>query len=77
MSRYADPVDAATALSEREREAAVADYRRLRAARSLNESGRCADCGDAIDPRRLALDAMVERCVSCQSEHEQRARSYR
>ena len=77
MTRFADPIDRATELTERERDEAVADYRRLRAARSLNESGLCVDCDEPIDPRRLAVDPMAERCVSCQQEHELRARRFR
>lgn len=77
MSRYADRLDAATELAEREREAALDDMRRLRAGRALNESGQCEDCGETIDPKRLAADPMVERCVSCQQDHEIRARRWR
>ncbi len=27
--------------------------------------GCCVDCGEAIAPKRLAIDPMAERCVNC------------
>ncbi len=29
------------------------------------EYGYCADCGEEIPDRRLAIDPMAERCVNC------------
>lgn len=31
------------------------------------EYGWCADCGEAIADRRLAIDPMAEKCVRCAS----------
>jgi uncharacterized protein (DUF302 family)/RNA polymerase-binding transcription factor DksA len=35
--------------------------------------GRCADCGKAIEPARLAKSPEVARCVPCQQVREKRA----
>jgi RNA polymerase-binding transcription factor DksA len=32
--------------------------------------GRCLDCGQDIDPRRLALYPTAKRCTDCQSRRE-------
>ncbi len=32
--------------------------------------GMCVDCGDAIDPRRLALVPTAAYCTACQEFHE-------
>ncbi len=34
--------------------------------------GRCADCGDAIDPERLRAEPAALRCAACQRRHERR-----
>lgn len=34
---------------------------------AIGEYGWCADCGDAIPDKRLAIDPMAERCVRCAS----------
>jgi DnaK suppressor protein len=33
--------------------------------------GACIDCGQAIAPARLQASPEVERCVTCQTQHEQ------
>lgn len=33
-----------------------------------NEYGYCADCGDVIPDKRLAIDPMAEKCVRCASD---------
>jgi len=77
VSRWADPTDAATELEGMEREAAIRAHERARAARSLNETGLCADCGEPIDARRLAIDPAAERCVDCQQTEDLRAKGRR
>lgn len=42
-----------------------------------DQDGLCDDCGDAIEPGRLAAKPNARRCVSCQQEHEQRLSQYR
>jgi DnaK suppressor protein len=34
---------------------------------AIGEYGWCADCGEAIPDKRLAIDPMAERCVRCAS----------
>lgn len=34
---------------------------------AIGEYGWCADCGEAIPDKRLAIDPMAERCVHCAS----------
>ncbi len=34
---------------------------------ATGEYGWCADCGEPIPDRRLAIDPMAERCVRCAS----------
>ncbi|HYF16291.1 MAG TPA: TraR/DksA family transcriptional regulator [Ramlibacter sp.] len=55
---------------------ALAELHQLHQARVRLEEGRygvCLDCGDAIDPRRLAALPATAYCPSCQQAHEQRA----
>lgn len=33
--------------------------------------GYCLDCGEAIDPRRLAIDPSHSHCVSCSEARDQ------
>ena len=37
-----------------------------------DEYGFCADCGEAIDPRRLEFDPTVLHCIDCASKRELR-----
>jgi len=49
---------------------ARADLEALAAMRRVLETGqqvRCADCGDAIDPARLAALPTTTRCIRCAS----------
>ncbi|MCJ7556361.1 MAG: TraR/DksA family transcriptional regulator [Gammaproteobacteria bacterium] len=32
--------------------------------------GYCDDCGEPIDPRRLEIDLLATRCISCASRNE-------
>lgn len=34
------------------------------------ETGECVDCGEPIEPARLAAMPKALRCVDCQSRHE-------
>lgn len=36
----------------------------------------CVDCADEIPPARRALRGVI-RCISCQEDHELRAKAYR
>ena len=35
-----------------------------------NTYGRCADCGEAIERKRLLAYPIAKRCLECQREHE-------
>lgn len=46
----------------------AAERQRIRAALARldeGEWGYCTDCGEALEPRRLAADPAVPRCLSC------------
>ena len=46
----------------------AAERQRIRAALNRldeGEWGYCTDCGEALEPRRLAADPAVPRCLSC------------
>lgn len=43
---------------------------RLRTATAPNLTGICADCGDLIEPERLAALPTARRCIICQEKHE-------
>ncbi|MCW8846010.1 MAG: TraR/DksA C4-type zinc finger protein [Gammaproteobacteria bacterium] len=34
------------------------------------EYGYCNECGELIDPRRLEIDLLATRCISCASKNE-------
>ncbi|WBY02667.1 TraR/DksA family transcriptional regulator [Ramlibacter tataouinensis] len=54
----------------------VAELQRLQAARGRLDEGSygfCEECGDEIDPRRLAALPTTTHCASCQEWLERRA----
>lgn len=54
----------------------VAELQRVQAARGRLEDGSygfCQECGDEIDPRRLAALPATTHCASCQEWLERRA----
>jgi RNA polymerase-binding transcription factor DksA len=58
-------------------ESHLAEIRDLAAARKRMETGEfgiCVDCGEAIDPTRLAAFPAAARCTICQDRYE-RARA--
>ncbi|HXG29263.1 MAG TPA: TraR/DksA C4-type zinc finger protein [Nevskiales bacterium] len=63
-------MDRAAALEEAHREAALQNHRLSRPPRQVNHTGRCCGCGHAIEPRRLAADPTVSRCIGCQVSFE-------
>ena len=68
-----DIIDMAQAREERERENALR-ARELRARATCgvsNEGGVCPDCGDAIEPQRLAVIPNAVRCADCQGAREE------
>ncbi|GMG82321.1 hypothetical protein LNKW23_15340 [Paralimibaculum aggregatum] len=58
-------VQAMAAAQSRRRAARRAAIRAALARFDEDEYGWCQLCGEAIDPRRLALDPAVARCVDC------------
>lgn len=55
---------------------ALAELHRLQAARGRLDEGSygfCEECGDEIDPRRLAALPTTTHCASCQALLERRA----
>lgn len=58
--------DADRAAERQEAEMAVALASRQAAASAPPSDGRCHDCGEAIDPRRLRLLPHAHRCIHCQ-----------
>jgi DnaK suppressor protein len=64
------------ALDEVQAAHAVAELQQIQAARGRLDDGsygQCLDCGEAIDPRRLAALPTTAYCPSCQDAREQRA----
>lgn len=61
----ADWIDEAQQLDADRREDALADLRRHRAPLPA-ATGICRDCGDPIDPERLAALPQATRCIDCQ-----------
>lgn len=77
-----DSIDMAQEREQLDRELALrAQAQRVaesHAPRKDGVDGRCIDCGDAIEPGRLAvLAGKTSRCASCAHDHEQRMRGYR
>lgn len=76
--RYADPIDEAVQLSQREQAAGVisADTALLRevtdALQRLDAGawGVCCECGEAIPPARLAALPWAALCIACQEAAE-------
>lgn len=77
-----DDIDRAQDLDAQDRERALAAARQ-RVADSFAPrqgaiEGLCIDCGDPIEPARLAvLSGKTCRCASCAHDHEQRSRGFR
>ena len=73
-----DLLDRAAALTQRLGDAAIERVRRMAAQeQARNSDGSwtqtdCEDCGEKIEPPRLALGKI--RCISCQTELERRQR---
>ena len=77
--RYADPLDAASALTDSINRRALRIARNSNSPQQLQNSDgswpvtECA-CGVELVPERLALGRI--RCVACQTEHERYERQY-
>ncbi|PHM49362.1 TraR/DksA C4-type zinc finger protein [Xenorhabdus miraniensis] len=56
-------MDKASELEQWHREWALAAHRQRPAQAG---KGICRDCGEAIDPARLAINPVFERCIGCQ-----------
>ena len=56
---------------------AMARYRPNIIERKARLLGQCDECGDDIDPDRLARYPFAVRCVGCQAEYEQAAKRRR
>jgi DnaK suppressor protein len=68
-------VETQAAVDEAQAAQAVAELQQLHAARARLEDGRyglCIDCGEPIDPRRLAALPATAYCPSCQARRELR-----
>lgn len=71
----ADEVDRANDLSEDRR---IVEIRAIsRSLERKNISGECHDCGEDIEPKRLAALPSALRCISCQDAHEIYSRTHR
>ena len=85
VDNVAGDVDDLKDLSERQTELRLADTQAAHAAEELEQVraalarirdgsyGRCIDCGDAIDLRRLFATLTAARCASCEGAREQAA----
>ncbi|PND29642.1 molecular chaperone DnaK [Achromobacter pulmonis] len=63
----------AARLAEEERAASLEALRtRMRQDAPGSVDGNCLDCGDVIEPARLAVLPGAVRCVGCQVAHEKR-----
>lgn len=72
-----DDMERAQALEAFDRDAAIATHMRSAAKATPTGpfDGCCADCGEPIDPQRLAaLGGIAMRCIDCATRHEHRAR---
>lgn len=66
-----DVFDRASEKEERDRTEAIAAV--LEAARPTSlATGMCVDCGDPIEPERLAALPYAQRCIGCQRQQEHR-----
>ncbi|QUN06444.1 TraR/DksA C4-type zinc finger protein [Shewanella yunxiaonensis] len=66
-----DVFDRASEKEERDRTDAIATV--LEAARPTSlATGTCVDCGEPIEPERLAVMQYAQRCISCQRQQEHR-----
>lgn len=43
--------------------------KRIQAALQKIEYGYCGDCGEAINPKRLAIDPATPFCIKCADDH--------
>jgi len=69
-----DQFDRATQLEEQHRELALAQQALQRAQTTGASAFFCIDCGvDIPEARRQAVPG-CQRCIDCQTRHEQRAR---
>lgn len=66
--------EAAEAFARAERDTAVARIRQELASEGEND---CIDCGRPIGARRKAALPSAERCITCQTAHEQRGHAKR
>jgi DnaK suppressor protein len=85
----ADELDDLKDLSERQTHLRLADAQAAHASEELEDVraalarigdgsyGRCIDCGDAIDLRRLAAMPTAARCASCEGAREHAAAAHR
>lgn len=77
-----DTIDDAQAREQLDRELAIqAQAQRIaesHAPRRADVDALCIDCGDPIEPARLAvLAGKTSRCAQCARDHEHRMRGYR
>lgn len=64
-----DEMDRASGLEMADRERAL-NARLNRVKEAPEESGVCNDCGDAIDPARIAVLPDAVTCIDCQTLRE-------
>lgn len=69
----ADDCDLATDLAEREREAILSRRRAVQAPAAVGDR-TCRDCGDPIEPRRLAVLPTTTWCAECARDADRRSR---
>lgn len=65
-----DIADIAEQNEQREREEALRAQALRAGASAPSPDGNCADCGEPIDPQRLAVCPTAGRCVECQNDHD-------
>ncbi|WP_336845222.1 TraR/DksA C4-type zinc finger protein [Providencia rettgeri] len=63
-------IDKACELEQWQREQELAHHFKYQATQA--GTGICTECGQAIDPKRLAINPRFERCVMCQHRVENR-----
>lgn len=76
-----DDADRAQRVTDQQVELQLAAVRRANAAvtdpRSRPTLRTCEECGDPIEPARLAARPAARLCVHCQAAAERRGRTYR
>ena len=68
--KFKDPIDQGSYMAQMHTDHSVAAARLKAAPEQDGTVTECCDCGDDIEPERVAM--LLKRCIGCQVEHEKR-----